>query len=109
LRQAKGSSAIHSRLLKATQAYSRVFGKKLFIFMGGSRMAGQAGSSPSQAVWRKKKIVYFLEGGGEEGRCINRCRQINSKANQKPAEAGQKMESRPHCSLNEKSWRTTPE
>jgi len=60
----------YSRLLKAIQRYSRVSGKKLFIVRMSSRMAGQAGSSPSQAessqvklrqaVFRKKKIVYFL-------------------------------------------------
>jgi hypothetical protein len=51
-------------------------------------------SKPFQAFFQKKKIVYF---SGRDGECpstqINPCRQINSLANQKPTETGQKTKS----------------
>jgi hypothetical protein len=52
----------HSRLLKAIQAYSRGFRKKIVYFMGGDWPAKPSPSQSSlvQQFFQKKKIVYFF-------------------------------------------------
>jgi hypothetical protein len=50
----------HSRLFKTTQAYSRVFGKKYFIYIPQPKSV-RVVPSLSKAFLEKKKIVYFYE------------------------------------------------